>query len=351
LRFFLQLHKIVPEVIILIELRESVPVSELQKPAIDVVPFEHSLADTWHAFVESSNNGTEFHRTDFLEYHPEDRYDFRHLLFFRKGCLVSVLPGAVTGETFRSPAGASIGGFVHAPCAGLETADAVVHAFVSWCRGAGITEAFIGLPMPVYERTLDDSMEFALLYNGFSQYDAKYSSVADLRLTGDRSRMPCKTRHNIARAENQGIEVTESDDFAVFHPILRENKLKFGCEPTHTLAELERIRDLRPDLLKLFLALKDGRPIAGLMLFLVSPVCALNFYTAQDYGYHRYNPVSLLLEHSMRWCAGRGYRYYDYGVSMDTSSPNPLEVSRSLVKFKESMGLTGCIRKGLHRVF
>jgi hypothetical protein len=40
----------------------------------------------------------------------------------------------------------------------------------------------------------------------------------------------------------------------------------------------------------------------------------------------------------------KGFRYYDYGVSADTASSNPMEPSWTLVRFKESMGSTGCMR-------
>jgi len=263
--------------------------------------------------------------------------------------LVSVLPGAVAGDTYRSPAGASMGGFVLRRGAGLDLADRIVRTFVAWCAGEGIREAFIGQPMPIYAREPDDSGEYALLCNGFSPVDLKYSSVADLRLTGSRSAMSCKVRHNIVRSETCGVRIVDSDDFAVFHAILTENKRKFGCAPTHTLEELERIRELRPAMIRLFLAELEGKLVAGLMLFLVNPVCALDFYTAQDYRYHHCNPVSLLVEHAMAWCRDRGYRHFDYGVSMDTSSRNPLEVTRSLVRFKESLGCTGSIRRTYRR--
>ena len=309
------------------------------------MPFDPSRRAEWNRFVEEAGNGTEFHRIDFLEYHPADRFDFKHLMFYRSGKLVSVLPGAVRDGLFSSPSGASMGGFVVAPFAGLSSANEVMAAFVDWCAAEGVKGARIGQPMSVYRKLPDESLEFAMLYNGFTLRDTTYSSVCCLDRVGDRSDMPCKTRNNISRSQRQGVTVVDSDDLAAFYPLLVENKLKFGVAPTHTLEELKRIRKLRPDLLKLFLATLDGEPIAGLLLFLISPVCALNFYTAMDYGHRRHNPVSLLIEHSMRWCVEKGFRCYDYGVSMDTSSADPLEVSWSLVRFKESFGLTGCMRR------
>ncbi|MCD4847157.1 MAG: hypothetical protein K8R76_03085 [Candidatus Aegiribacteria sp.] len=79
-------------------------------------------------------------------------------MFYRDGRLVSVLPGSIIDSVYRSPAGASSGGFILAPYTGLEIADASVASFVSWCRADGLKEAFIAQPMPVYRRLPDESM-------------------------------------------------------------------------------------------------------------------------------------------------------------------------------------------------
>src|SRR4051812_31086914 len=68
----------------------------------------------WDRFVKTSMNGTVFHRQKFLRYHPEGRFDFHHLMFFRGEKLVAVLPGRLinNGKVYDSPAGASYGSFV-----------------------------------------------------------------------------------------------------------------------------------------------------------------------------------------------------------------------------------------------
>ena len=232
---------------------------------MEAVPFCPSRKAEWNRFVEEAGNGTEFHRIDFLEYHPADRFEFRHLMFYRSGKLVSVLPGAVRDGLFFSPSGASMGGFVVAPFAGLSVANEVTAAFIDWCVSEGIKGARICQPMAVYRKLPDESMEYAMLYNGFTLREATYSSVCCLDKIGDRSDMPCKTRNNISRSQRQGVVAVESDDLADFYPLLAENKRKFGVAPTHTLVELKRIRELRPGLLKLFLATLDVNR---------SPVCS-----------------------------------------------------------------------------
>src|SRR5207237_970692 len=82
--------------------------------SIRVVPYNSALhKELWDAFVSRSMNGTVFHTQQFLDYHPNGRFQFQHLLFYSGEHLVAVLPGGIrNGNIFESPLGASYGSFV-----------------------------------------------------------------------------------------------------------------------------------------------------------------------------------------------------------------------------------------------
>jgi len=311
---------------------------------VTVVPLTDERRAAWQEFVAAANNGTVFHNLDFLAYHAPGRFGFRHLMFYEEGALAAVLAGGVSEKTYRSPLGASFGGFVFAPGVTLATADAVVKAFVAWCREQGLDGIVITPPMQVYHRTFDEAFEYAMLYNGFTAHGALYSSVIDLARIKSKADLSRNTRHRINQAINKHVRVEESRDLAAFYPILLENKAKFGVKPTHTLEELQRIETLVPGMMTLFLAYHDQQCVAGELLFAANDRCVLNFYTMHLYEHHNLFAVNYIVEHAIRWSAAKGFRYYDYGVSADTASSNPLEPSWTLVRFKESMGSTGCMR-------
>lgn len=321
--------------------KEEVPVA--------VVPLDASRRDAWAAFLRESNNGTVFHSLDFLDYHPAGRFPFRHLLFYSGESLLAILPGGVVDGVFRSPLGASFGGLVTRPGIALAEADAVVKALLRYAGAEGIGEIRLVPPMQVYSRTFDETVEYALLYNGFRTLPGLFSSVIDLRRVKGKADLSKNTRHKVNKALNKGVTVREAMDLDAFYPILLENKAKFGVAPTHTLEELRRIERLLPGMMTLFLAYVEGRPVAGELLFAANPACVLNFYTMHLYEYRNHFPVNLLVEHALGWAAGKGFAYYDYGVSQDTFHPDPMEPSWPLIRFKESMEATGCIRKAYGR--
>jgi hypothetical protein len=316
---------------------------------ISVVPCTAELVKTWNSFVEQSNNGTVFHRLDFLDYHPAGRFTFHHLMFYKGEELIAVLPGGLSGDMFKSPMGASFGGFVVKSRIGLQDADAIVKAFIRYCASKLIKEVYLTPPMQIYCETFNESIEFAMHYNHFIVLSSLFSSVIDFSKIHSKEDLSRNTRHKINKAINKGVTIEEKPDYDAFYPILLKNKEKFGVSPTHTLQELKKIDSLLPGMMTLFLAYVEGKPIAGELLFACNKQCVLNFYTMHLYEYHNLFMVNYLIEHAIRWCNQHGFRYYDYGVSADTFSIDPMEPSWSLIEFKESMGANGCQRKTYYR--
>jgi hypothetical protein len=303
----------------------------------------------WNDFVAGANNGTIFHRQDFLAYHPAGRFNFHHLMFYRDEELVAVLPGAVVGEMFKSPIGASFGGLVVNKYLGIEDADQLIKAFIRYCADHRIKEVYLTPPMQVYSQTFDEVIEYGMHYNHFITISALYSSVIDFTRIHDKQDLSQNTRHKVNTAVNKGVRIVEGNDFDTFYPILLENKSKFEATPTHTLAELKKIDALLPGAITLFLAYHNDQPIAGELLFAANRTCVLNFYTMHRYEHRNLFAVNYLIEHAIRWCNAHGFKYYDYGVSADTFSIDPMEPSWSLIQFKESMRATGCQRKTYYR--
>ena len=65
-----------------------------------------------------------------------------------------------------------------------------------------------------------------------------------------------------------------------------------------------------PGMITLFLAYYQGKPIAGELLFAVNKNCVLNFYTMHLYEYHNVFAVNYLIEHAIRWCHQKGFKFF-----------------------------------------
>jgi hypothetical protein len=318
-------------------------------------PEQHK--ELWDAFVEQSVNGTAFHLQQFLAYHAPGKFNFHHLLFFEKNCLVGVLPGSVHGSTFESPAGASYGSFVTEDIT-ADTALAMVEAFETHVRASGWSDVFLTSPPVIYAPRLTQNLEFALLYRGY-QYQRHYISHAiDLTLPGpvfDRFQPTARKHVRRILRSNPNLQVEAVSDTEAgleeFYPILLENKAKYNARPTHSLEELHRLHALVPSLMTLFLVRLDGEAIAGSLVFRANDRVALIFYHMLRYEFQQYRPIYLLMDAVTRWATDHGFQFVDIGVSQDTSDENPMTPALSLIRFKEKFDSRGILRSTLWKKY
>ncbi|MCI0560470.1 MAG: GNAT family N-acetyltransferase, partial [Nitrososphaera sp.] len=132
---------------------------------------------------------------------------------------------------------------------------------------------------------------------------------------------------------------------------LLNNKKRHGVKPTHTLAELERLRKFFPDRVVLFLVKKGLKPIAGSLVFACNEQVVLCFYNMLLYEYEQYNPIHAVMYEVVKWATESGYRWVDIGVSQDTKAENPMTPSMSLIRFKEKFNARGILRSTFYKRF
>lgn len=317
---------------------------------IVVEKYRTELKEKWDDFVSQANNGTIFHKIQFLNYHPPRRFNFHHLIFQKESNTIAVLPGMLNNGIFKSPAGASFGGIVMDDMSFKKT-DIVINEFLEYCRNKTIEEVYFTIPPIVYLKEMNKNLEYVLLYNGFSYSNNMYTSVINLPKLG---KNPIKELHQNARnAIRKGIksnlEVKLGTDYESFYPILLKNKEKFKVSVTHSLDELKKLNDLLPDTLKLFLVYKEGTLLGGSLIFVCNERTLLAFYIALDYDYQKYRPINYLLYEIIRWGQQNGFKYLDLGVNQEESKNNPMEVNRGLISFKSSMGAQCFLRNQFYK--
>ncbi|MDZ7315500.1 MAG: GNAT family N-acetyltransferase [candidate division KSB1 bacterium] len=324
--------------------------------SIEVVPFAEHLTPQWEEFVWSANNGTLFHTRRFLSYHPADRFVDASLLFYKKGRLLAVMPAVAWpeqgGRVLISHRGASYGGFVVRDTLSIEEAFALVHAFVDYGRRQGYAALDVTPPPQIYLRRPSNYIDFALIKNGFIYRKREISSVIPLDFSTDEilSTFSEMSRRAVRRGKKLGVTVRETeapDDYTRFYDILKKNlRLRHGVNPTHTLPELMRLKELYPERIKLFAAfLPDGTMVAGVVMFVCNPRVVLAFYISHDDDYQQYRGVNCLFHDIVDWGIRSGYGFLDFGIFTVNEDPN-----WGLARFKESFGAQGVFRDSLRLI-
>jgi hypothetical protein len=304
---------------------------------MEIIRYTEPWREKWDAFVLRSNNGTMFHLQKFFDYHAAGKFEFHHLMFVDKGNLVAVLPGSLQKGLFESPVGASYGSIV-TPDIRFRDAMDLVASLLEYGKKNGIRE-FLLTPAPViYEARPSQSLDFAMLWQGFHfslHYIASAVLLDPARNVLERFQMTA--RRNVKNSmKNPDIRVEVNGRYEEFYPILVKNKARHNVLPTHSLEDLLRLKELLPERLKLFMLYFRETPIAGSLIFYANDRTAVCFYNMLLYEYERLKPVDRLMYEVITDATGKGYRYVDIGVSQETAVENPMTPRMSLIDYKEN---------------
>jgi hypothetical protein len=304
---------------------------------MEIIRYTEEWKARWDAFVLKSNNGTMFHLQKFLDYHPPGKFSFHHLLFVERNNIVAVLPGTLQGGIFESPVGASYGSIVTGDIRFAEAMN-LVTALLRYAKTNGVREISLTPAPIIYETRPSQSLDFAMLWQGF-RYSLHYIASA-VALDPDRdilSRFQMTARRNVRNSmKNPDIRVEINERYDEFYPILVLNKAKHKVQPTHSLEDLLRLKQLLPDRLKLYMLYLKGTPVAGSLIFFGNGNVAICFYNMLLYEYAGLKPVDRLMHEVIRDAAAAGYRYVDIGVSQETAAENPMTPRTSLIEYKEN---------------
>ncbi len=316
---------------------------------MEIVRYTPDWKAKWDNFVENSNNGTIFHKQIFFDYHTPGKFSFNHLMILDKGNIKAVLPGRLQSDgMFESPIGASYGSLVTDDIRFAEALD-MIDLLIEFGKKEGFKGYSLTAAPDIYERTRNQSLDFAMLWRGF-KYDLHYiSSCIKLDPSEDiLEKFAPTTRRNIRKTIKEGwLDVEINDKYDEFYPILIENKARHDVKPTHSLPDIYRIAELMPDMMKLFMVYHEGNPIAGSLLFNSNKNVTLCFYNMLKYEFEYMKPIQRVMYEVVKWAPENGYKYVDIGVSQDTKAQNPMTPSMNLIEFKEKFDARTVMRNTL----
>ncbi len=301
----------------------------------------------WQDFLARSANGTLFHDLEFLRYHPQDRFRFHHLMLFRHGRPVALLPGGLEGPAerpmFTSPLGASIGGFVVAPELSASLAVGLVKAVQAYVRQCGWAGIRMTLPPSYYHDDTAGPLGFALFCGGFKLEHRWLSPVLQLTPEPDAFERSYKTRQisPVRAARRKGLRCVETgvEGIAEFLTVFRDTYARHGAAPTHSEDEVRDLLTRFPDRVRIHLAMLDDIAVAALLVFHLTKTVANTFYICRNAGHLGDNGPAFVIADAMDRLGAAGFRYLDLGPS---ASDHNFNAGNTF--FKEGLGAIGQCR-------
>ncbi|HUH00387.1 MAG TPA: GNAT family N-acetyltransferase [Kofleriaceae bacterium] len=319
--------------------------------SLQVLAYAPEWREAWDQHVAESVNGTLFHTRRFLGYHGPEKFADASAVLLDGTKLVCVVSGAwrVEADGTRvlvSHPGASYGGPVFRRKASYSLIQDAVAAWEQHAKSIGAGAIQTRLPPHVFHQVPLQELEFALRFRGFAIVRSELTSAATL--DGDiAGRFSVNCRNQLRQAERAQLVAGESTDFEQFWQVLEANLSEgHGVTPTHTLADIQRLRELCPGAIRLFVASRDGRILAGTVLFVCNTVAVHTFYMGSRSEDRPLRPLNLALHTAMMWARDAGFQRINFGVS----TPDPATVNSGLLHFKEGFGGRGELRDSYRKI-
>lgn len=318
---------------------------------MEVTSYEKKYLDEWESFVEQSNNGTLFHTRKFLAYHPPDRFKDHSLIFMHDKKIVALINAADVQRDGKrcliSHQGASFGGFIYKDSLSLKQAFDLTESLIEHCKENKFEKIIITHAPFVYQKRYNNYIDFAFMRNGFDYLKREVSSVVVLDVKEDDvlTLFKPEARTSVRRAQKLGVEIRESEDYASYYKILKNNlALRHNVNPAHTLEEIIKLKKLFPDKIKLFGAFVENKMIAGVINFYCNSKAVLVFYISNDMEFQQYRAVNLLFYTIIKEAVHLGLSYLDFGLFTVNMEPN-----WGLGRFKENFGARGILRDTFYK--
>ena len=313
-----------------------------------IIPFEKKFCEGWNQLIEMSNNGTIFHRLDFLSYHG-DRYKKHehHIVILKGNSLWAVMPMAILEENgqniAQSPYGGSFGGPVFPEALSYSDATAVVKLLIGYLKGKGIARLFLRLSPQCYEQMHSDTFRFVLMENGFQCTTRDISSVVALDARLEESLLYSHKEKDIIQDYKKAVKLNIR--FKINGPLedfllpFKKTYARLNIQPTHNQDDLKYLSE---KVNKVFfdIAYLDQTPIAGICRFTVQRQTVASFYLCHDEAFKGTQCLSGLIHQSLIYCKAQNMRWYDFG----TSTGN-MVADENIFQFKENFGAVGQFRE------
>lgn len=305
---------------------------------ITIEQYNDSMSGLWDEAVRASRNGTFLHLRGYMDYH-RDRFVDSSLVARDDDRIVALLPACREGDTLYSHRGLTYGGWlVPSRHFDVTTMLEVWNKATDLLRGIGIAN-IVYKPVPhIYHSYPCEEDLYALFRAGAQLVESNISATIDLDepLSFDRG-----NKRNVNLAIKNGVVVGEStrwtDYWHVLDSLLME---KYDRHPVHTLEEIDLLRSLFPENIRLFTATQGDEILAGVVMYFCGNEVAHSQYIASTDKGRELKALTLLFDHLIKEAAQAGFRYFDFGISTEDGGRY---LNEGLVRQKCRLGGRGIV--------
>lgn len=302
---------------------------------IKVLRYNNDFKEEWDNLIAKSKIDTFLFQRDYMDYHS-DRFVDCSFLIYKKDNLEAVMPGNIKENKFYSHQGLTFGGIISTQK--FTTTDTLLafEMMNSYLKTLGLIEV-IYKPAPYIYQLIPSQED---LYTLFKLKATKIGcGISSCILQTNRIRFQELRRRGVKKAMKEGLKIIETNDFEHFWAILNNNlKEKFGIGSVHSLIEINQLKKIFPENIKLYIAELDFKTHAGCVLFISNSTIHVQYISASQEG--KINGALDLLFDELINNLFANYKYFDFGISTENLGEF---LNENLIFQKEGFGGRGVV--------
>ncbi len=240
--------------------------------------------EDWNAFNKKSKKYMFMFDRNYMDYHS-DRFIDHSLMVYSDDELVAILPACERDGCLYSHAGLTFGGFITNEKMKQHTMNDCFHAMRDYAKENGFMEIIYKQIPHMYHSQPAEEDWFSLFACGGQLITVDVSTVVNLSTP---LKMPKGRKAQISRAKREGVDIKVLTDDKSYEDFINlENEVlesRHDTHAVHSAAELKMLHDRFPDNIHLYGALKDGRMIAGVIIFEYDQVVHTQYMASNEMG-------------------------------------------------------------------
>ena len=302
---------------------------------IEIKKYTESDKKLWDNFIDLSKNGNFLFLRDYMDYH-KDRFTDHSLLMYRKEKLAGIFPANRKDSILYSHQGLTYGGFIYSTKTGATDVLAMFEALIQYGRGHNIEKIVYKAIPYIYSTYPAQEDLYALFRYKAELIGCHLSSTIPLK---NSSKFIESRKSGVRKAINNQLICSESTDFHSFWKVLETNLgSKYEVKPVHTVLEIQYLRQLFPENIKLYIVNKGEDMVAGTVVYIYKHIVHVQYISANEEG-KELGALDLLFDYLIHTQFAT-YDYFDFGYSTEQMGNY---LNANLLFQKEGFGGRGVI--------
>lgn len=290
--------------------------------------------ERWNNFLENSRTNQFLLSRNFMEYH-KDRFEDYSLMVFNDNNLVAIFSANIKNNNIIiSHGGLTFGGFIVAKDEATKNSIQYFAQLLKFANEQGIEKIIFKQSPSFYSSISQDEIDYAMFLADAKLYRVDIAYAINQQLD-NKIQYQERRRRAIKKAEKNNVEIKETTNFSTFwNEILTPNlRSRFGVNPVHSLAEIEKLSIDNPSKIRQFEAWQNGVLMAGTTVFETPSVAHAQYISASDEG-RKNGAIDLLFHHLISETFAHK-QIFDFGI---VNEEEGRKINFGLLDWKEGFG-------------